>query len=85
MTDQERAGLRDIDRYILEARAAHVYLDAAEALENPIQRRRNLASAREVLVTLERVRDDSRIADAIRDEVKALCERLAERLNRIGD
>lgn len=85
MNDQERATLRDIDRYVLEARAAHVYLDAAESIKDPAQRQRNVASARSVLAILDGVLRDAAADASIRSRVQALRDRLGDRLARTSD
>jgi len=85
MTEHERAPLRDIDRYLLEARAAHVYLDAAAGLEDELQRQRNVASARNILALLEQTLLEAAPADPLRTQMQSLCDRLRDRLRAISD
>lgn len=85
MNEHEGEPLRDIDRYVLEARAAHVYLDAAAGLKDDLQRQRNVASARDILTSLERVLREAAIADPLRTQVQSLCDRLRDRLGRMSD
>lgn len=84
MSDHEGTPLRDIDRYVLEARAAHVYLDALAWLKDAAQQQRNVASARQVLAGLERALLEAPADDPIRTEVQALRDRLSVRLGRVA-
>jgi len=81
MADQERAPLRAIDHYVLEARAAHVYLDAVGLLKDAARRQVNIEKAREVLAELERALLEAAADDALRAQLQRLRDRLGERLN----
>lgn len=80
MNDHERAPSRAIEHYLLEARAAHVYLDAVASLKDAARQRLNIDSARDILTNLERALLEVSADDPRRAQLKPLCDRLGERL-----
>lgn len=84
MTDNDDAPLSDLDRYLLEARAAHVYLDAAESLGDAAHRARNIARARDVLAEFDRSLRAWPADHPARDRLQTLRNHLNDRLQSRG-
>lgn len=84
MNDHARTPLRDVDHYVLQARAAHVYLDAAGALKDAARRRVNVERAHEVLAELERAWLEAAADEPLRAQLQSLRDRLDERLKGFG-
>lgn len=69
------------ERWLLEARAAHAYLDAAEGLREAGQRAQNVARARDVLAGLDEFLAAPGTDDPLRKRLREMRDWLRERLN----
>jgi hypothetical protein len=83
MSANGKSVLPDIERLVLQARAAHVYLDAMGGLGSAERRAQNLARAGEALEDIERFLRESACDADTRARAQTLEQELRARLSAI--